>query len=139
MVSNCEICGQFTGRVSKESVRFRGIDKRGETEIIETGVSDVFIGECCGLELIESDGVPEDRQYQSYLNGADDGELRYVLLVDRAESVEPSTVEVVTSSSAVVASTSEIELEGTAEVPITGCRLPESVREHLIGKIETDG
>lgn len=138
MVSNCEICGQFAGRVSEKSVRFRGIDKRGETEIIETGVSDVFIGECCGLELMESDGDRADRQYQSYLNGADDGELRYVLLVDRAELVEPDTVEVV-SSAGVYASSTEVELDGTAEVPIIGSRLPDSVDEHLIGKLESDG
>jgi len=135
MASNCGICGQFTGQTAEKTVRFRGLDKRDGIERVETDVSAVSVGECCGLGKIESDDTHrEDRSYQRYLNGADDGELRYVMLVQ--ESVAPTEIEVIESVNAFSESRATVEVDGVAERPILGSRLPETVKEHLVGKID---
>ena len=134
MASKCGICGQFTGRTAEKTVRFRGLDKRDGIERVETGSTDVFIGECCGLDEIESDGAHrEEGSYQRYLNRADDGKLRYVMLVQ--ESVPPTEIEAVGSVSLFGSTTQTVELDGVMERPITGCRLPETVKQYLVGKI----
>jgi len=134
MVSKCGICGQFTGQTAEKTVRFRGLDKRDGIERVETGVSDVFIGECCGLGEIESDGTHrEEGSYQCYLNGTGEGGLRYVMLVQ--ESVPPTEIEAVASVSPFGSTTQTVELDGDMERPIPGSRLPETVKEHFVGKI----
>ena len=134
MVSNCGICGQFTGQTAEKTVRFRGLDKRDGIERVETDVSDVFIGECCGLDVIESDDTNRnDRSYQRYLNGTDDGEFRYVMLVQ--QSVPPTEIEVVKSMGVFGGKTENVEVDGKAERPILGSRLPEAVKEYIIGKM----
>ena len=145
MVANCGICGQFSEQMAEKTVWFRGLDKRGETKKIETGVTDVFIGECCGLGLVESDDIHRDeRSYQRHLNGVADGDLRYVMMVE--ESVPPAEVEVVADvgvdeggflvPSVRNESTKTVETSGVAYRPILGRRLPETVRQYVIGKIE---
>lgn len=135
MVSNCGICGQFTGQTVEKTVRFRGLDKRDGVERVETGSTDVFIGECCGLDLIESDDTDRKaRSYQRYLNGTNDGEFRYVMLV--RESVAPAEIEVVTSMSMFGGVTENVEVDGDTERPVLGSRLPETVKEYLVGKLE---
>ena len=136
MVPNCGVCGQFSGRVSEKSVQFRGLDRRGGSEIIETGVSDVFIGECCGLDVIE--GAREERSqrpYQRYLNNTPNGGLRYVMLVEI--SIEPEAVELVSSFDPISLNTETevIELDGRACLAITGDRLPETIRERVLGEV----
>jgi len=134
MVSNCGICGQFTGQTAEKTVRFRGLDKRDGVERVETGSTDVFIGECCGLDLIESgEGDGEGRSYQRYLNGTGDGELRYVMLIE--ESVPPTEIEVVESVSIFGGSMATVEVDGVAERPVLGSRLPETVKEYFVGKM----
>ena len=135
MVANCGICGQFTGQTAEKTVRFRGLDRRDGIERVETGSTDVFIGECCGLELIESgetDG--EARSYQRYLNETADGELRYVMLIEG--TAPPTEIEAVDSVSMFGTSMKKVEVEGVTETPITGSRLPDTVKEYFVGKIE---
>jgi len=135
MVSNCGICGQFAGQAAEKTVRFRGLDKRDGIEKVETGSTDVFIGECCGLDVIESDGSPRvDLTYQSYLNGAADGEIRYVMLIE--ESVPSTEIEIIESVSMFDESTATVEVDGVAERPVLGGTLPDTVKDHFIGKIE---
>jgi len=135
MVANCGICGQFTGQTAEKTVRFRGLDRRDGIERVETGSTDVFIGECCGLDEIESgDTHRDDRSYQRYLNGTDDGEVRYVMLVQ--ESVPPTEIEVVKSMSVFGGKTENVEVDGVAERPILGSRLSETVKEYFVGKTE---
>ena len=134
MVSNCGICGQFTGQRVKKTVRFRGLDKREGIGKIETGSTDVFIGECCGLDVVNSDGSHRsDLTYQSYLNEAIEGEFRYVMLIE--ESVPSTDVEIVESASIFGESTAAVELDGIVERPVLGSRLPETVKDYLIGKL----
>jgi len=135
MVANCGICGQFTGQTAEKTVRFRGLDKRDGIERVETGSTDVFIGECCGLDEIESnDTHREARSYQRYLNDTDDGEVRYVMLVQ--ESVPPTEIEVVKSMSMFGGTKESMEVEGEAERPILGSRLPDTVKEYFVGKMD---
>lgn len=132
MSDQCDFCGQFSSYASEKTVYFRGLDKRGEIERIEIGSTDVFIGECCGLDLIESDEIHwEERSYQSYLNGVGDDDIRYVMLVE--ESVPTREVEIASTDRE---STTTMETNGVVQRPILGRRLPETVREHVIGKIE---
>ena len=135
MVSNCGICGQFTGQTAEKTVRFRGLDKRDGVERVETGSTDVFIGECCGLDKIESDDTHrEDQSYQRYLNETADGELRYVMLIEG--SAPPTEIEAVDSVGPFGSSMKTVEVEGVTERPMAGSRLPEAVKEYFVGKIE---
>ena len=86
------------------------MDRRGETRVVDSAVSDVFTGECCGSEILEN---PEAHRYdgshQKYLNQVPDGSVGFVLLI-------------------------EIEEDSTAYAPVLDRDLPDRVREWMIGK-----
>lgn len=137
MASTCGICGQFASQTAKRTLVIRGMDRRGGCEKVETGELDVSAGDCCGLVNIEDrsrDGP--NRPYQSYLNQAQEGELRFVVLV-RGET-QSATVEYVGNPGCETAPASmrETEIEGPEWSPITGNSLPDSVDEWVVGKFD---
>jgi hypothetical protein len=128
MVDNCGICGQFTDRTIKKSVRIRGLDRRDGIEKLETGIIEVTAGECCGLAELESALDERDRPtYQRHLNQTPEGEVRFVVLV--SEEIEEAAVEQVMDPSSARPVTEQLKLEGAVEVPIRGERLPETFKQ----------
>ena len=53
MSETCEVCGHFSGQTVSFDLWIRGLGRRGEGDRIETGVSGVSVGECCGLGLLQ--------------------------------------------------------------------------------------
>lgn len=132
MSRQCEICGRFSGHVLEKTVRFRGVDRKAGNGKIKTDSRDVFIGECCGLDHIESGEVSRPaRSYQRHLNGTGEGEVRFVLLVE--ESVPTEEIEIVNPEASGGGSMATVETSGVSERPVLGCELPESVKNYFIG------
>jgi len=134
MDRQCSICGQLSSQSSEKRVRFRGMDRRGETRVVDSDVSDVFTGECCASEILDN---PEEYRYdgshQKYLNQVLDGSVGFVLLIEIER--EPVTVEAVQPGSVFMPGRStEIEEDSTAYAPVLDRDLPDEVREWMIGK-----
>jgi hypothetical protein len=120
MSETCEVCGQFTGRTASFDLWIRGLDRRGEGDRIEIDVSDVSVGECCGLDVLQGpDETRVDRSYQRYLNSTPDGELRYVVMI--RDEIETDS------------DTDTVQLH-----PITGNYLPESIGGYVWRILEPD-
>jgi len=120
MSETCEVCGHFSGQTASFDLWIRGLDRRGEGDRIETDVSGVSVGECCGLGLLQgSDETRVDRSYQRYLNGTSDGELRYVVMI--RDEIETDS------------DTDTVQLH-----PITGNYLPESIDDYVWRILEPD-
>ena len=120
MSETCEVCGHFSGQTASFDLWIRGPGRRGEGDRIETDVSGVSVGECCGLGLLQgSDETRVDRSYQRYLNGTSDGELRYVVMI--RDEIETDS------------DTDTVQLH-----PITGNYLPESIDDYVWRILEPD-
>ena len=134
MSNQCKICGQFSSQASEKTVKLRGMDRRGDDRKVETDVSDVFAGECCGSEILE-DPEPHriSRTYQRYLNDTPDGQFAFVLLIE----IGTETVETQPRNSNgrfVSSNTSQSDLEYRRYVPVADFELPDSVYTWMIGK-----
>ena len=141
MNRQCSICGRMCSQSSEKRVRFRGMDRRGETRVVDSDVSDVFTGECCASEILDN---PEEYRYdgshQKYLNQVLDGSVGFVLLIEIER--EPVTVEAVQNSGSNWMPAGEVEIEDdtTAYAPVLDVDLPDEVRDWMIGKFgETGG
>ena len=120
MSETCEVCGHFSGQTASFDLWIRGLDRRGDGGRIEIDVSDVSVGECCGLAVLQGpDEARVDRSYQRYLNSTSDGELRYVVMI--RDEIETDS------------DTDTVQLH-----PITGNYLPESIDDYVWRILEPD-